>query len=176
MANAVTKVIPTTIIYVIFVVFFTNYLLLDKLKFTDAIPDFFLYIIYAVIFYFIYGYSVSLYASNKQCGKTKKTLAIKQGLKSILLPIIVYVVIYFVPQVRRPFNELFGDNRMGNSIAEIVLISLNLTTVTIMNYFDSVKLGCQMSNQELEKKMDKLDKYLNKKSKKKTSKTIEIKD
>ena len=79
MANAVTKVIPLTIIYVIFVVFFTNYLLLDQLKFTDAIPDFFLYIIYAVIFYFIYGYSVSLYASNKQCGKTKKTLAIKQG-------------------------------------------------------------------------------------------------
>ena len=56
MANAVTKVIPVAIIYVIFVVFFTNYLLLDKLKFTDAIPDFFFYIIYAVLFYFIFGF------------------------------------------------------------------------------------------------------------------------
>ena len=78
--------------------------------------------------------------------------------------------------MRSPFNELFGDNRLGNSVAEIVLISLNLTISTIINYFDSVKEGCQLSHKELEIKMRKLDKYLDKKPKKKTKKVIEIRD
>ena len=52
MTNAVKKVIPLSIIYTIFAVLFTNYILLDKLKFTNALPDFILYIIYAVILYF----------------------------------------------------------------------------------------------------------------------------
>jgi len=176
MTNAVKKVIPLSIIYTIFAVLFTNYILLDKLKFTNALPDFILYIIYAVILYFTYGFSVSLYSSHRQCGKTKKTLATVQGLKAIILPIITYIIIYFIPQVRSPFNELFGDNRLGNSVAEIVLISLNLTLSTIINYFDSVKEGCQLSHKELEIKMRKLDKYLDKKPKKKTKKVIEIRD
>ena len=166
MSNAVTKVIPFTILYVVLIVLLTNYMLLGPLKIIESIPNFFLYIIYAIIFYFVFGYGVSVYASKKQCNKSKKIVAMKQGIKSIILPIIVYIVIYFIPAVRKPFNELFGDNVLGNSIAEITLISLNLITVT-MNYFDSVKESCKVSNKELEERIDKLDKYLNKKLKRK---------
>ena len=176
MSNAVTKVIPFTILYVVLIVLLTNYMLLGPLKIIEFIPNFFLYIIYAIIFYFIFGYSISVYASKKQCNKSKKIVAMKQGFKSIILPIIVYIVIYFIPAVRKPFNELFGDNILGNSIAEITLISLNLITVTIMNYFDSVKESCKVSNKELEERIDKLDKYLNKKTKKKKKKMIEVRD
>ena len=39
MNSAVAKYIPFTIIYVSLIVFFTNYLLLGPLKFTDKIPE-----------------------------------------------------------------------------------------------------------------------------------------
>jgi len=175
MANAVKKVIPLTFIYVTIVVFFINYILLEYLKFIDM-PNFFLYIIYSIIFYFLYGYMVSVYASKSECNKFKKAYSTLQGLKSIILPIVVYLFIYFVPQVRQPFNELFGNNVLGNSIAEIVLISLNLSIVTIMNYFDSMKTACEISSDELEIKMKKLDKYLDKKPRKKKVRMIKVKD
>tara|TARA_B100001093_G_scaffold517817_1_gene600541 strand:+ start:2502 stop:3032 length:531 start_codon:yes stop_codon:yes gene_type:complete len=176
MANAVSKVIPITLIYVIGIVFFINYILLEKVTIFKNIPNFFMYIIYSAIFYGIYGYFVSIYASYKQCRKYKKLMALRKAIKSIILPIIVYVAIYLIPQIRSPFNELFGDNVMGNSICEITLISLNLITSTIINYFDSVKEGCMMSHNDLEKKMENLDKYLNKKPIKKIKKSIEVRD
>ena len=60
---------------------------------------------------------VSVYASKSECNKFKKAYSTLQGLKSIILPVVVYLFIYFVPQVRQPFNELFGNNELNRDLA-----------------------------------------------------------
>ena len=176
MNSAVAKYIPFTVIYVILIVFFTNYLLLGPLKFTEKIPDFFFYMIYAAIFYFIYGYSISALASKNQCKKVNRKISSFHGIKTAFISVLTYIIIYFVPFIKAPFNEIIGNNILGNSTAEIFFIALNLILVSIVNFFDSTKRSCSLTQSQLEENMKQLDKYLNKKEKKKKVKKIVVRD
>lgn len=176
MNSAASKHIPLIFIFTTFVVFLTNYLLLGRFKLTDKVPDIVLYIIYAFIFYFILGYGISASAGLSQCDKIKKSLSTYHGFKTSFIAILTYLVIYFIPFFKAPFNELISDNQLSNSITQIFFISLNLILVSIINYFDSSKKTCEMTQKELEENMMKLDKILNSKEKKIKKKPIIVRD
>ena len=174
MSNAVVKLIPITIIYVLIVVFVTNFLLLRYVKITDAIPDLFFYMIYAFIFYSFYGYNVSTYASKNKCNRINRRQGSADGFKTGLLSVFIYLIVYFVNPLRNPFNELIGNNTLGNSVAETFYLSLNLIIISMNNYFYSSKHNCKIKAEEIEKNLVKLDKYLSskKKNKKKVKKIV----
>lgn len=176
MNSAVAKYIPLIIIFTSFVVFITNYLLLGRFKFTDRVPDIVLYIIYAFIFYFILGYSISASAGLSQCNKIKKTLSTYHGLKTSFIAIITYIIIFFITFFKAPFNEIVSNTQLANSISEIFFISLNLILVSIINYFDSTKKTCEMTQKELEENMRKLDKILDSRDKPVKKKPIIVTD
>ncbi len=174
--QTVFHLIPMTIIYVICIVLIINYILLEQIKVLPNIPDYFKYVIYSFVFYFLYGYLVSYYASKKKCDQTNKTRAIYHGLKSFIYVFVTYTAIYMFLPLRNPFVQLFGENRMGTSITEIFYISLNLLISIITNYFDSVKYNCKVTPDKLKDNLKKLDKYLAKKPVKRRQRNIIVKD
>lgn len=176
MNSAVVKYIPFIIIFIAIVVSFTNYILLGPLKFTDKIPDLFFYLIYASIFYFILGYSISASAADAQCGKVKKTISIFHAFKTSIIAVLTYLIIYFIPFFKAPFNEMISNNQLANCVTETFFISLNIILISIINYFDSAKRSCLMTQKELEENMKQLDKLLNSKEKKQKKKRIIVKD
>ena len=98
------------------------------------------------------------------------------GFKTGLLSIFIYLIVYFVNPLRNPFNELIGNNTLGNSVAETFYLSLNLIVISMSNYFNSSKQNCKIKAEEIEKNLVKLDKYLrSRKKNKKKVKNIVVK-
>jgi len=174
--RSVFNYIPITIGYVCSIVLLINYILLEKIKILPHVPDFFKYIIYSTIFYFIYGYSVSYSASKDKCGQTNKLRSSYHGLKSVIYVIVTYTALYAFLFLRNPFIQLFGENKRGSSIAEIFYISLNLIISIVTNYFGSIKETCKVTPDKLKDNLKKLDRYLDKKPKKKRQNNIIVKD
>lgn len=168
--------IPITIGYVSCIVILINYVLLEQVKILPNIPDFFKYIVYSTLFYFIYGYSVSHTASVDKCNQRNKLRSSLHGLKSVLYVIVTYTVLYLFLPLRKPFIQLFGENKKGASIAEIFFISLNLIISIVTNYFDSIKETCKVTPDKLETNLKNLDKYLQQKPKRKRTRNIIVKD
>ena len=81
---SIKNLIPVTIIFVTSCVLFTNYVLLKYVRVLPHIPDFFKYLFYSTIFYFIYGFYISHSASDEKCGKTNKQKALIHAIKSVL--------------------------------------------------------------------------------------------
>tara|TARA_B100000902_G_scaffold393136_1_gene446838 strand:+ start:411 stop:938 length:528 start_codon:yes stop_codon:yes gene_type:complete len=173
---SIKNLIPLTIIYVTAIVFFINYVLLTYIQIAPNVPDFFKYIIYSTVFFFIYGFYISYSASDKKCKKLSKKQSTIHGIKSALYVLVTYVLIYMVLPIRQPFIELLGDNKRTSSIIETFFISLNLIISVVINYFDSIKNVCRVSPEELEHKLKKLDKYLQRRDPKKKIRNIVVKD
>ena len=174
MANSLVKFIPITIIYTAIIVALIDFILLEYLP--VPIPGLFMFIIYSLVFFIFYGYLTSYLASTGKCEKSNKKRSTKHGIYSGLLVVITYVIIYFVNFLRDPFNEIFGGGNLSNYLAETFYISLNLILLTLSNTYESAKLTCQLKPEEIKKNLTKLDKYLNKKFKKKRGKRIIVKD
>lgn len=174
MTTDVIKYIPITIIVVSIITLLINYILITKLKM--KIPILYQYILFSSVLYFIYGYIISIIASKKKCNKINHKISIIHGIKAAVYSILTYILIYFINPFRQPFIELFGDGVKGNSIAEIFYISLNLIISIITNYFESANKSCKMNMDELNTNMQKLDKYLSKKPRKKRVRNIIVKD
>ena len=128
------------------------------------------------IFSFVTGVLISLYSSNRNCKKTNKTKAVKEGIRHIVYAVIGYMIVYFVAFIREPFLEIFGKTPLGYSMAHSFMISLNTITATIINYYGTIKVSCQVDQEKVEKNLRKLDKYLDKKPVKKKAIKIAIKD
>ena len=173
---SVKNLIPVTVIFVTSCVLFTNYVLLKSVRVLPHIPDFFKYLFYSTIFYFIYGFYISHSASDEKCGKNNKKKAITHAIKSVLYVLVTYTAIYMFTTIRQPFIELLGDNLRTSSIIEIFYISLNLCISVIVNHFDSAKNVCRVTPKELESKLKKLDKYLSKKNNPGSSQKIVVRD
>jgi hypothetical protein len=65
--------------------------------------------------------------------------------------------------------SIIGNNELGYSVAQSFIIILNSITATIINYYTSIKMSCNVSNKKIEVNLEKLDKYLDEKPKKNTN-------
>ena len=174
MANSLLKFIPLTSLYTSIVIAIINFILLEYLP--SPLPGLFMFIIYSFVFFTFYGYITSYYASYSKCERTNKTRSFGHGITSWLVVSVTYVLIYFVKFLREPFNEIIGQGNLSNYISETFYISLNLILLTLSNTFQSSKLTCKLKPHEIKENLKKLDKYLNKRFKKKRRTNITVKD
>ena len=174
MANGLTKYIPYSIIYTTLIVFLIDYIFLNNLP--TPLPNLFMFLIYGLVFFTIYSYSMSVSASKAKCDKVNKKRSMYHAIKSTLVVSITYICVYMFNSFRFPFNELIGKGDLGNCIAEIFYISLSLSLMTISNAYDSAELTCKIKPSEIKENLKELDKYLDKKYSKKKSKQIIVKD
>lgn len=174
MANSLLKFIPLTVVYTSIVIAVINFIMFEYLPM--PLPGLFMFIIYALVYFILYGYFASYYTSYSKCDKTNKSRSLKHGIYSGLLVSITYVLVYFLQFLRSPFNEIFGNGNVSNYLAETFYISLNLILLTLSNTYESGNLTCELKPDEIKKNLKKLDKYLNKKFKKKRGKRITVKD
>ena len=161
---------------IISTIFLTNFIIINNLPLNFPIPNIFILIIIISTVSFALGYGISIKAQKENCNRSIKAYAFKQGIKSLLYAIVSYLVIYFITPIRSPFLEIFGNGPLGFSIAQSFMISLNLVIATIINYFNSIKIACKVPQQDIEKNLKKLDKYLKKKFKKKKKRLITIRN
>tara|TARA_B100000925_G_scaffold202519_1_gene153606 strand:+ start:201 stop:728 length:528 start_codon:yes stop_codon:yes gene_type:complete len=173
---SVKSLIPLTILYTTFTAFFTNYVLLKYITILPNVPDFFKYLVYSIFFYFLYAFYISYSSSNDRCGKFDKKQSTIHATKSVIYVLVTYVAIYAIMPLRQPFVELMGDSVRTSSVIESFYISLNLIISTLINHFDAAKYICRVTPDQLEKNLKKLDKYLNKKDRKRSQKRIVVKD
>lgn len=155
--SAVLKILPISIIYVGIIITLLNFVLTNlKVNFPKVVLN----IAVIFVFFTIYGYIVSIYASKKQCDKIKHQNSLLLGLKTSMYAIIPYLIMYFFRPLRQPFYELIGENEWGNFAAEFFYIGMNIIIATISIYYDSTKENCRVSTSEIEKNVKELDKYL----------------
>lgn len=160
MALPILNYMGLTVIYVVFSVMLINHGILQNFNMSDSIPKVFQGCIYGLLLYSLWGYYVSLKASENKCNKKDHVKSIMAGFTTALCAIIAYLVCYFVEPLQSPFIELFG-NSYGNSIAEIFFISLNTIVIIIRNYFNTAKSVCKIDPSTLLTKFKELDEYLN---------------
>ena len=140
------------------------------------IPEVLSIIISLSIFSYISGFIISIYASNTNCKKINKIKAILEGFRNSIYAIIGVLLVYYLKIVREPFLELFSNKLYGKIFAYCFIIILNTTISVIINYYTSIDKSCKIPQKDIEKKLKKLDKYLNKRPSKKTKIMIPIKD
>ena len=85
-------------------------------------------------------------------------------------------MVYFIDFVRSPFLSIFGDKELGYSIAQSFIIVLNIVIAIIINYYSTIKESCKVDPSILEKKLKKLDKFLDEEPVKEEETFIEVKD
>tara|TARA_B110001450_G_C17586213_1_gene467038 strand:- start:567 stop:1088 length:522 start_codon:yes stop_codon:yes gene_type:complete len=165
--NGIILSILLTIIVLIGNIFFNNYFLIKYIK---NVSGLLLSISSILITSFLLGVIISIYASKKNCKKTNKMNAIRMGIKSCIYSIIGYFLVYFVSFIREPFLSIIGNNELGYSVAQSFIIVLNSITATIINYYTSIKMSCNVTNsKKVEENLRKLDKYLDEKPKENTN-------
>tara|TARA_B100001094_G_C18163586_1_gene790724 strand:+ start:1710 stop:2228 length:519 start_codon:yes stop_codon:yes gene_type:complete len=164
--NGIFLSILLTIIVLISNIFFNNYFLIKYIK---NVSGLWISIISLSIISFLLGVIISIYASKKNCRKTNKINAIRMGIKTSIYCIVGYFLVYFVSFIREPFLSIIGNNELGYSVAQSFIIILNSITATIINYYTSIKMSCNVSNKKIEVNLKKLDKYLDEKPKKNTN-------
>jgi len=174
MSNSLIKYLPYSIIYTSIVVFLIDYIFLTNLP--TPLPNLFMFIIYSLIFFTIFGYIISSNASSNRCDKTNKTRSTYHALKTWVYVTITYIMVYMIQSFRFPFNELIGQGDLGNFAAEVFYISLVLSLASISNAYESAERTCNIKPSEIKQNLVHLDKYLNKKYKKRREKKITVKD
>jgi hypothetical protein len=171
--SAVLKILPLSVIYVGLIITLLNFVLMDlKVNFPKVVMN----TTVIFVFFTLYGYIVSIYASKKQCDKIKHGNSLLLGLKTSLYAVIPYLIMFFVRALRQPFYELIGENVWGNFAAEFFYIGMNIIIATISIYYDSTKHNCRISTNEIEKNVKELDKYLDEPYPEKEDDTVAITD
>tara|TARA_B110000908_G_C10240255_1_gene445672 strand:- start:782 stop:1309 length:528 start_codon:yes stop_codon:yes gene_type:complete len=170
----IVKYLPITLFFSLVFMSLIQFILLNF--FPTPLPNIFMFIIYASIIVLPYSFFISRKASLDSCSKNNKSRSTWHSIKATLVVIITYIVIYFFNMFREPFNELITNQNISNFIADYFYISLNLALITIINAHDSIKRSCVLIPTEIESNMVELDKFLNKKQKKKKRREIQITD
>lgn len=155
----ILKYMGLTILYVIFTVLVINHAILNNFSMSENIPTVFQGCIYSLLMYWLWGYYVSIKASENKCNKKDYARSVLSGLTISIVAIIAYIVCYFAQFLQAPFIELFG-NKYGNSIAEIFFISLNIMVMVIRNYFNIAKKVCKVDPISLTSNFKELDSFL----------------
>lgn len=176
MISQMLTLLPISVLVTIFVVFFANYVVLEYLNPGKVLPDIALYIATCILFYSLYGYIISLTASYGECRKTNHLNSVWSGIKLSLYAIVTYLVIYFVKPVVQPFNELFGNNKLGDSLGQIFFLGISISIGSLITYFNSTDTNCKLLPAELETNLKELDKYLNQPFEEETTNTITVTD
>ena len=157
-----TSICVSVIDFLIIRFFLTN--LSNLLRFT----------IFNILFHFVYGYLVSIYISSSTCKRRRHLKSMKHGIKLAFATTLAYYSAYFLDVLREPFVTLFKNK--GEIITKIFFIGLTSTIVSTIITYDSSKNICTQNPAEIKKNLINLDKFLNKKDKKKRKKKILVKD
>lgn len=140
------------------------------------IPEVAAIIIFLGISSYLSALFISIYTSYANCGKINKLKAFIEGLRNSIYTVIAILLVYYLKIVKEPFLELFNNKLYGMIFAYTFIIILNSTISVIINYYTSIDKSCKIPQKEIEHKLKKLDKYLNKKPSKKDKIRIPIKD
>ena len=155
-------------------IFLMNYTILPKIK--VGLPDVIIVTIALTLVSILSGFLTNMIIAKRNCDNYNPRNAIKQGFIQAIYALIGYYMVYFISFVREPFLTIFGNGKLGYSIGQSFMIILNITIAVIIGYFSTIKTSCQISNEVLEKKLRKLDKFLDEKPVQKKKTYIEIKD
>jgi len=155
-------------------IFLMNYTILPKIK--VGLPDIIIVTIALTLVSILSGFLSNMIIAKRNCNNYNPRNAIKQGFIQALYALIGYYMVYFIGFVREPFLTIFGNGKLGYSIGQSFIIVLNIIIAVIISYFSTIKASCQISNEVLEKKLKKLDKYLDEKPVEKKKSYIEVKD
>lgn len=153
-------------------IFTVNYFIISKLKKNEVL----IFCLLLSLVSFIFGILIAIYSSKKNCERIDKWNLIRQGLRHIIYSLIGYFLVFYVSIIREPFLNIFGNNTLGYSIAQSFMIVMNSITATIINYYTTIEISCKISQENIDKNLKKLDKFLDTKPKKEKIKEIEIRD
>ena len=130
-------------------------------------PDRALIIIPTIIFFvsFIKSFIISLSSSISECNRYRLQVCLKQALNQAFWTTTVYLLIFFVPFLKSGFTDIGGDTLFSNSIGEGFILAFTSLILTLVNYFDSKRLGCQLNSLESEKEYSNIEKKLNSRKK-----------
>ena len=169
--NAFTINILITILTYSVLPFFLNYIILGRnLKY--GIIIFFS----IVLFYsFIIGYLISYISGQYTCSNSFSSTCFCKGLKQSFYSTLVYAIIFFVPFFKSGFIGIGGDSIFNNCIAEMVILVLTNISLTIDNYFRSIKDNCKLDFDLSTAAWKRIEKKLNSRKKKDIEEMVEIK-
>lgn len=171
MNGLVISIILCIIFHTTFI-FSINYLLISNIKKNNIL----IFMLSLSLVSFLFGICVSVYSSNKNCKRVNKWNLLKQGIRHIMYSLLAYFIVFYINIIREPFLDIFGDKTLGYSIAQSFIIVMNSITATIINYYQSIEASCKVSQEQIDKNLKKLDKYLDEKPEKKITKKIQIRD
>jgi hypothetical protein len=134
-------------------------------------------IIFIIHFFiiFILGYLISFYTGLSSCSNYISSVCFCKGFKQAFFSTIVYLIIFFVPFFKSGFIGLLGDTFIVNTFAEGFIMSLTNISLTIDNYFKSLKENCKLDFDLSAAAWKRIEKKLNSREKKDSPDKIEIK-
>jgi len=171
MKGLLVAIVLCIIIYSLFI-FSINYLVISNIEKNNIL----IFTLLLSSISFLFGVIIAIYSSNKNCKRVDKWNLIRQGFRHVFYSLIGYLIVYYIRIIREPFLDIFGDKTLGYSIAQSFIIIMNSITATIINYYQSIEASCKIPQENIDKNLKKLDKYLNEKPKKMQEKKIIIRD
>ena len=120
-------------------------------------------IISVITFVLITFYSTiaTLISIKRKCDKWRFLTSLWQGVKTAIISVLGYLVVYIFPVLKVPFIEIWGDTQIVNAIADGFIVGLNAVGMSIITYFTGQKEGCKLTPEELQSHLKALDKKLN---------------
>ena len=169
--NALT--INILIIFIVFSILpgVLNYFILEN-NIKYGIFFFFL-IVYTISF--ITGYIISYYSGHNTCNNSFNRVCLWKAFKQAFYSTSVYCLIFFVPFFKSGFIGLMGNTFFINSLSESVIMILTNVSLTIDNYFRSIKDNCKLDFDLSTTAWRRIEKKLNSRKKKKIKDLVEIK-
>ena len=99
-------------------------------------------------------------SSENQCNRYIFSVSLNQALKQAVWTTIVYLFVFFIPFLKSGFTDIGGDTLMANSIGEGFILAFTSIILSLVNYFDSKKLGCELNRLEAEKQFNMIENKL----------------
>ena len=162
--------ILVTILIFAFLPFGLNYFILgNNIKYGILI---FFIAIYLVSFFT--GYFISNYSGQKNCNNSFKKVCFWKAFKQAFYSTLVYCLIFFIPFFKSGFIGLLGNTFFSNSLSEAVIIVLTNISLTIDNYFHSIKENCKLDFDLSAAAWRRVEKKLNSRKKKKEKNMVEV--
>ena len=174
--NTTNLIVISTIMTIFLIPFSNNFFILPNLPKSLPIPN--ILIFCAITLFIVIPIAIlnSIYASKIKCNKYRFKISFWEAIKVYFWTILGYIGLYFLPFIKNPFLELFGKNALVHSSVEGLFMSLNGFAALIVCFFNSQKKGCELSEQEINKALKKIDKHLNSRGKKTKTRKIKIKN
>jgi len=135
----------------------------------------YLFIISVFIVSFLMGSYISYNTGRSQCQHSKWKTCLWRGFYQASFTTLVYVIVFFVPFFKSGFIALTEDTFRSNWITEAILMSLTSISLTIDNYFKSIRDNCVLDLKASSVSWNRIEKRLNSRESPEDADKVEIK-